>query len=217
MTNDRLDLVIAGLGSQPLAYACFVLARMAQNRGLEVHILEPEKTACKALAHVRIGKKAQRAPIGEGEADLLVGLEPVDAIRALGYLKKDGVAILNAPESLCNEQLSKALPDVEDPMARLNSFRTERKDALSMARQMGSPIALVTILLGMLSRHMSFSQFDWRHAIGSSVPRKTFALNIHAFEAGRGEAEAEAAPQTRSLMDESDMTKKDDECSDTTM
>lgn len=217
MNNDRLDLVIAGLGSQPLAYACFVLARMAQNRGLEVHILEPEKTDCKALAHIRIGKKAIRTPIGKGEADILVGLEPVDAVRSLCYLKKDGIAILNAPDTLSNDMFARSLPDVADPMALLGSFRTEHKDALTMARQLGSPIALVTILLGMLSRHMSFSDFDWRHAIGSSVPRKTFALNIRAFQAGRGEAEYEAEPMQRSLLDESDMTKKDDECSDTTM
>lgn len=216
MNNDCLNLVITGLGSQPLAYACFVLARMAQNKGLEVQILEPADAGVKAMAHVRIAKKAPRTPIGAGEADVLLGLEPADAVRALSYLRKDGLAIVNMPDRLTEEALSAALPEVEKPLALLESYRLERKDTLSLARTIGIPVALVTALLGMLSKHLPFSSFDWRHAIGSSVPRKTFAANIQAFLEGRGEAEDEPAPQ-RSLIDQSDITKKDDECSDTTM
>lgn len=214
MNNTSLNMVIAGLGNQPLAYACFVLARMAQNKGLEVQILEPQGTAVRAMAHVRIAPKASRTPIGEGEADVLLGLEPADAIRALPYLKKNGLAVINMPDGLTNEALAAALPEVQSPLSLLEDYTVDHMDTLTMARRMGLPVAIVTILLGVLSKHLPFSSFDWRHAIGSSVPRKTFAANIQAFLEGRGEADA--APQ-RSLIDQADMTKKDDECSDTTM
>lgn len=216
MDQNSLDLVIAGLGDQPLAYACFVLARLAQNKGLEVQILQPQTSACKGLAHVRIAPKATRNPIGEGQADILLGLEPADAVRALPFLKKDGIAVVNMPDSLTEEALSKAVPEVEQPLARLQGCNLDRMDTLTMARRMGLPVAVVTILLGMLSKHLPFSSFDWRHAIGCSVPRKTFAGNIQAFMAGRGEAEEQPAPRC-SLIDDADMTKKDDECSDITM
>lgn len=220
MENKTLDIVIAGMGSQPLAYACFVLARMAQNKGLDVQILEPEGTPCKALAHVRIGRKATRNLIAEGEADVLLGLEPVDALKAVRYLKKGGLAVINGPDDLSNERLAPAFPDVENPLSLLEGYQVEHRDTLTLSREMGAPVAVVTILLGMLSKHLPFSQFDWKHAIGSSVPRKTFAVNINAFLVGRGEAEADYddendAPK-RSLLDQSE-TKKDDECSETIM
>lgn len=220
MAKETLDIVIAGLGSQPLAFACFVLARMAQNKGLDVQILEPENTPCKALAHVRIAKKAARSLIPQGEADILVGLEPVDAIKALPYLKKGGLALVNGPDDLSNERLASSFPEVEKPLSLLEGYQVEHRDTLTLSRQMGAPVAVVTILLGMLSKHLPFSQFDWKHAIGSSVPRKTLAVNINAFLVGRGEAEADENEEDvqvkRSLLDESE-TKKDDECSETTM
>ena len=215
MTKETLDIVIAGLGSQPLAFACFVLGRMAQNKGLDVQILEPEDANCKALAHVRIAPKADRHPIALGEADVLVGLEPVDAIRALPYLKKDGIALMNAPDDLSNERLSSVFPDVEKPLSQLEGYRVEHRDTLTLSRQLGSPTALVTALLGMLSKHLPFAAYDWQHAIGSSVPRKTLAANLDAFLEGRGETK-EAESGKRNLLDQSE-TKKDDECFETTM
>ncbi len=214
MAKETLNLVIAGLGSQPLAFACFVMARLAQNKGLDVQIFEPEGSGCKALAHVRIGQKPARAPIGNEEADVLIGLEPIDAIKALPYLKKDGLLLFNSPDTLTNDMLASAFPDVKAPLSLLDGYRVEKRDTLTMSKKMGAPIAMVTILLGMLSKHLPFSAFDWQHAIGCSVPRKTIGINIDAFLAGRGEDDAE--PVKRSLLDQSE-TKKDDQCSETTM
>ena len=128
MTKETLDLVIAGLGSQPVAFACFVLARMAQNKGLDVQILEPQDTGCKALAHVRIGQKASRNPIGQGEADVLIGLEPVDALKAVSFLKKDGLAVINGPEKLTNEMLATSFPDMKEPLSLLDGYQVEHQD-----------------------------------------------------------------------------------------
>lgn len=214
MTKETLDLVIAGLGSQPVAFASFILARMAQNKGLDVQILEPQNTACKALAHVRIAQKASRNPIAPGEADVLIGLEPVDALKAISLLKKDGLAVINGPEKLTNDMLAPSFPDVKEPLSLLEGYQVEHRDTLTLAKKLGAPIALVTILLGMLSKHLPFSEFDWKHAIGSSIPRKTFAVNMNAFMMGRGETDAE--PVKCNLMDET-LTKRDDECSETTM
>ena len=215
MAKETLDIVITGFGSQPLAFACFVLARMAQNKNLDVQILEPEGTPCKAIAHVRIAEKASRTPISQGEADVLLGLEPIDTIKALVYLKKGGLVLFNSPDDLNNEQLASVFPEVEKPLSLFESFQAEHRDTLSIARQMGAPTALVTVLLGMLSKHLPFNRFDWQHAIGSAVPRKTLAVNLDAFLLGCGE-EVEEQTDKRSLLDESE-TKKDDECYETTM
>lgn len=216
VSHESLDLVIAGIGNQPLAFACFVLARMAQAKGLEVQILEPKDTPCNAVAHVRIGRKAPRDLIAKGQAHALIGLEPVDAIKALYYLNPNGMAVCNLPDNLTNEMLAKHFPDTEKPLDLLNGYQIIRRDAFSKAKQLGMPTAIVTILLGMLSKELPFSEYEWKHAIASSLPRRIFAPNIQGFMLGRGE-EDDAPVKRSSLLDETDMTKKDDECSDTTM
>jgi Pyruvate/2-oxoacid:ferredoxin oxidoreductase gamma subunit len=214
VANNSLDLVITGLGNQPLAFACFVLARMAQNQGMDVQILQPQ--GADATAYVRIAQKAERRAIGQGEANILLGLDPVAAMKALPLLSKQGLAVINMPDQLTDQMLESALPDVKNPLALLEEYRVERRDALSEAKKAGLPMVAVTILLGMLSKHLPFSAYDWQHAIGSSVPRKVFAANMDAFLSGRGVNKIDPAPQ-RSLIDQSETTKKDDECSETTM
>lgn len=214
MANNSLDLVITGLGNQPLAFACFVLARMAQNQGMDVQILQPQGE--EATAYVRIAKKAERRAIGQGEASILLGLDPVAAIKALPLLNKQGLAVINMPDQLTDQMLESVLPDVKSPLSLLKEYRVERRDALTEAKKAGLPMVAVTILLGMLSKHLPFSAYDWQHAIGSSVPRKVFAANMDAFLSGRGVNKADPAPR-QSLIDQSETTKKDDECSETTM
>lgn len=214
MANNSLDLVITGLGNQPLAFACFVLARMAQNQGMDVQILQPQGE--EATAYVRIAKKAERRAIGQGEASILLGLDPVAAIKALPLLNKQGLAVINMPDQLTDQMLESVLPDVKSPLSLLKEYRVERRDALIEAKKAGLPMVAVTILLGMLSKHLPFSAYDWQHAIGSSVPRKVFAANMDAFLSGRGVNKADPAPR-QSLIDQSETTKKDDECSETTM
>lgn len=216
MANNSLDLVITGLGNQPLAFACFVLARMAQNQGMDVQILQPQGED--ATAYVRIAKKAERKAIGQGEASVLLGLDPVAAIKALPLLNKQGLAVINMPDQLTDQMLEGVLPDVKSPLSLLQEYRVERRDALSEAKKAGLPMVAVTILLGMLSKHLPFSAYDWQHTIGSSVPRKVFAANMDAFLSGRGVNKADPAPAPQSsLIDQSETTKKDDECSETTM
>lgn len=216
MANNSLDLVITGLGNQPLAFACFVLARMAQNQGMDVQILQPQGE--EATAYVRIAKKAERRAIGQGEASILLGLDPVAAIKALPLLNKQGLAVINMPDQLTDQMLESVLPDVKSPLSLLKEYRVERRDALTEAKKAGLPMVAVTILLGMLSKHLPFSAYDWQHAIGSSVPRKVFAANMDAFLSGRGVNKADPAPAPQSsLIDQSETTKKDDECSETTM
>ena len=214
MANNSLDLVITGLGNQPLAFACFVLARMAQNQGMDVQILQPQGE--EATAYVRIAKKAERRAIGQGEASILLGLDPVAAIKALPLLNKQGLAVINMPDQLTDQMLESVLPDVKSPLSLLKEYRAERRDTLTEAKKAGLPMVAVTILLGMLSKHLPFSAYDWQHAIGSSVPRKVFAANMDAFLSGRGVNKADPAPR-QSLIDQSETTKKDDECSETTM
>ena len=187
---------------------------MAQNQGMDVQILQPQGE--EATAYVRIAKKAERRAIGQGEASILLGLDPVAAIKALPLLNKQGLAVINMPDQLTDQMLESVLPDVKSPLSLLKEYRVERRDALTEAKKAGLPMVAVTILLGMLSKHLPFSAYDWQHAIGSSVPRKVFAANMDAFLSGRGVNKADPAPR-QSLIDQSETTKKDDECSETTM
>ena len=77
-----------------------------------------------------------------------------------------------------------------DPLAdaALAGHSVEAVDALSIAIEAGSQKAVNLVLLGVLSRHLPFSDEAWKQAIAASVPRSTMAVNIQAFEAGRAAA-----------------------------
>ena len=73
------------------------------------------------------------------------------------------------------------------PEAPLDGFsqKVECADALTIAAECGNQKALNLVLLGMLSRHLEFSEEAWKESIAACVPQKTLAINLAAFERGR--------------------------------
>jgi len=73
------------------------------------------------------------------------------------------------------------------PEAPLSGFaqKVECADALGIAAECGSQKALNLVLLGMLSRHLSFSEEAWKTSIAACVPAKTLETNLAAFARGR--------------------------------
>ena len=54
-----------------------------------------------------------------------------------------------------------------------------------IAAECGNQKALNLVLLGMLSRHLDFSEEAWKNAIAACVPAKTLEINLAAFARGR--------------------------------
>jgi len=58
-------------------------------------------------------------------------------------------------------------------------------DALSLAEEAGSPKAVNVVLIGVLSKQMSFPEEVWLKAIDETVPARFLEMNRKAFALGR--------------------------------
>ncbi|MGC9071852.1 MAG: indolepyruvate oxidoreductase subunit beta [Acidilobus sp.] len=93
--KGRLNIVLVGVGGQGLITAARVLAEAAVNGGTKALVAETHGLSQRGGAvevHVRIGNVY--APlVPQGEADLVVGFEMIEAARGMRYLDRDGVLI----------------------------------------------------------------------------------------------------------------------------
>ena len=190
MSKPAFDLVIVGVGGQGTLLASRILGRLALTAGLNVKVSEVHGMSQRGgsvITHVRVGDAVHAPLVGLGTADYLLSFEALEAARAAAYLKDNGVVIVSeqriAPMSVITG--ASAYPSEPLMYASLANQRVEAVDALTLAVEAGSQKAVNLVLLGTLSKHLPFTDEQWKQAIASSVPRATMAVNIKAFEAGR--------------------------------
>ena len=190
MNKPVFDVVIVGVGGQGTLLASKILGKLAMSQGLGVKVSEVHGMSQRGgsvITHVRIGEAVHAPLVALGGADYLISFEALEAVRAAAYLKPSGVVIANSQRIFPMPVITGAMQYPSDPLkdAALAGHTVESVDALALAVEAGSQKAVNLVLLGILSAHLPFADDDWKHAIASSVPRSTMAVNIKAFEAGR--------------------------------
>lgn len=140
------------------------------------------------VTHVKISEETVNSPlIEEGDADIIIAFEELEAYRWLPYLKKGGTMYVNTQQIL---PMPVILGQVEYPdgiMARLEEKTGAVKafDALRIAEECGSVKAVNVVLLGAASKDMPFDEEAWIKVIEENVKPKFIELNKKAFEMGR--------------------------------
>lgn len=91
------NVLLAGVGGQGTVLASRLIAAAALSRGEIAHTAETIGMAQRGgsvVSHVRIGEGVYSPLIPHGTADVLIGFEPAEAVRALPYLKAGGTAVV---------------------------------------------------------------------------------------------------------------------------
>ncbi|MBE6768827.1 MAG: pyruvate ferredoxin oxidoreductase [Ruminococcaceae bacterium] len=91
------NVLLAGVGGQGTVLASRLIAAAALAHGETAHTAETIGMAQRGgsvVSHVRIGEGAHSPLIPHGTADVLIGFEPAEAVRALPYLKAGGTAVV---------------------------------------------------------------------------------------------------------------------------
>jgi indolepyruvate ferredoxin oxidoreductase, beta subunit len=188
----KLDICISGVGGQGSLTASRILGEAATRAGLEVVVGEIHGMAQRGgvvESTVRIG--GARGPIiSDGRADVLLGFEPVEAVRALGKAGPQTLVIVNTrciiPFTVSLE--GSEYPKVEDLLAEVRKVtpRLVALDAADVAQKAGSGQAVNTVMLGVLAGAIAlpFPRETLLEVIEESVPRKALPQNRQAFQAG---------------------------------
>ncbi|MCQ6962035.1 indolepyruvate oxidoreductase subunit beta [Methanolobus chelungpuianus] len=186
------DLVIAGVGGQGAILASDIVGRAAVKEGLSIRAAETHGMAQRGgsvVNHIRIGcELGSMIPLGG--ADVLLALEPSEALRYLDYLAEDGIVIVNTAPILPVTVTSGLClyPGIEEMMASLEGKRKVIGfNATRVALGAGNVQAMNVVMVGAVSNYLPVSPEVMLDCVRELVPPKTVDVNIKAFELGRAQ------------------------------
>ncbi len=186
------NIVIAGVGGQGILTIATIIDLAAMELGLyvkqaEVHGMSQRGGAVES--HLRISSEpiySDLIPIGK--ADLILSIEPMEAIRHLPFLSPEGV-IVTAVEPYKN------IPNYPVKEGVMTAIKESGKHMLveadALAREAGSPRAFNMVILGAASPYLGISEEHLEKAIVRFFKRKgedIVNVNVNAFRLGREHA-----------------------------
>ena len=193
-------LIIVAVGGQGNLLASKVLGEAALLADLPVRMSEIHGMAQRGgvVESAVVFGDTDSTIISDGEADVLLGFEPSETLRALNKCNADTVVITNtAPLPPFTVAIGKGTyPDIQElqELIRNKTARLIAFDAQALAKQAGNIMSLNMVLLGSLIQTgiMPLSADNVKEAIQTSTKKAFVDINIKAFELGF-EAAAKAA------------------------
>jgi len=188
--NNVISIIFCGVGGQGILLASEVMAEVALAAGLDVKKSEIHGMAQRGgsvFSHVRFGKKVYSPVVPLGSGDYLVSFEELEALRYSPYLKRDAFIIVNTQKINPITVLAKEASYPEDCIGMLKKeFKNVIPiDALSKAQEAGSFRAVNSVIIGALSKMLSFDKALWLDVLIKKVPKKAKEANVKAFLLGR--------------------------------
>jgi len=185
----KYDVIFAGVGGQGVLSIASVIAGAAMNEGLEVRQSEVHGMAQRGgavLAHLRISdKKIAGDLVPKGAADLIVSMEPLEALRYVSYLKQNGL-VVTAAEPFINIP---DYPDIEEVHSMIKSLpRWRIVHAASLAKEAGLAKTVNTVMVGAASCFLPVKSQSLETAIEGAFIKKDpsiAAANTKAFKLGQ--------------------------------
>lgn len=191
--TSECNILVVGIGGQGVMTAAEILAEAAIASGLDVKKTEVAGMSQRGgvvTSHVRCGQHVLSPQIGLGQADVLLGFEPAEAMRWSHYLKRDGVARVNTLR-LTPPVVSLGLYDYpDDPVAtmRESGIAVQDFDAGAVARGLGDIRLVNSVMLGAIADSLPLSAEVLKNCVLSRFAGKgpqVLELNRQAFDAGR--------------------------------
>ncbi len=187
--NGTKSILLVGVGGQGTILASKILSEGLVRRGYDVKMSEihgMSQRGGSVTTHVRYGANVASPVVPEGEADVLVAFEKVEAARWLRYLRKGGTLVVNDFEIYSLPVLTGAAEYPEGVTEKLKAAvpKTKAFNAGEIAESLGGIKAQNIVLLGALVRAMGLLDIDWESVLKELIPEKLLDLNLRAFRAG---------------------------------
>ncbi len=182
------NIMIVGVGGQGTLLTSRILGGITVASGYDVKLSEVHGMAQRGgsvVTYVRYGEQVAEPIVEEGQADVLIAFERLEALRYAHFLKKDGVIIVNDQRI---DPMPVVTGNAEYPENILKHLKEKYQvisvDAMKEALELGNSRVFNVIILGVAAKHMEFSKEMWIEVIRNTVPPKTVDMNIRAFEKG---------------------------------
>lgn len=188
----KTDIVLAGVGGQGILSIATILANAALAENLhikqaEVHGMSQRGGDVHSMLRLSSDPIASDL-IRRGTADLVVSLEPMEALRYVPFLSKKGWIVTNTVPFLNIEKY----PEMETIMTDLERHgNVVAFDVDTVAKEVASPRTSNMVLLGAASPFIELDADAIERAIATVFGPKGDAIvemNVKAFRAGRERA-----------------------------
>jgi indolepyruvate ferredoxin oxidoreductase beta subunit len=193
---DTKRLVIVAVGGQGNLLASSVLGEAALLSGVPLHMSEIHGMAQRGgvVESALVFGDANSTIISDGEADVLVGFEPAETLRALQKCNSTTVVITNlAPLMPFTVNIGKGVyPDLAQ-LQKLIRAKTDRLiafNAAALAKEAGNVLAVNMVLLGALTQTgvLPFAADTVKEAMKRKTKKDFLDSNLKAFDLGYAEA-----------------------------
>ena len=184
----KTDIILAGVGGQGILSIATVIGLAAVNNRLnikqaEVHGMSQRGGA--VYSHLRLSDQPIASDlIPLGKADLVLSVEPMEALRYIPYLSPDGWVVSNTNPfvNIAN------YPDLPSLLEQLNRLQNRvLVDADALAAECGNTKASNMVMLGAAVPFLNMDIQEMEKALRSIFERKgedVVAMNISALKAG---------------------------------
>ena len=188
MANNTKNIMIVGVGGQGTLLTSRILGGITVDAGFDVKLSEVHGMAQRGgsvVTFVRYGEKVAEPIVEEGQADVLIAFERLEALRYAHFLKKDGAMVINDWRI---DPITVVTGMAEYPDNIIEELEKEHKvykvNAMEEALKLGNSRVFNIIVLGVAARQMDFSKEAWLNVIEKTVPPKTIEINKKAFLLG---------------------------------
>ena len=185
---ETKNIMIVGVGGQGTLLTSRILGGITVENGYDVKLSEVHGMAQRGgsvVTYVRYGEKVTEPIVEEGQADVLIAFEKLEALRYAHFLKKDGVIIVNDQKIDPMPVVTGVAKYPEGIIEHLSEkYKVISVDAQKEALELGNSRVFNVIILGVAASKMDFEKEQWIAVIKKKVPPKTIDINVKAFERG---------------------------------
>ena len=187
----KTDIILSGVGGQGILTIAAIIGRAAVEAGINVKQSEVHGMAQRGgavVAHLRLSDEPIYSDlIPTGGADVVLGVEPMEALRHAGHLAEGGVLLANSVPVRNIEY-----PEVDEILDQLRALPKHVViDADAMGKEAGSARAMNMVMLGALSAFLDFPEGVFEGMIRAFFERKgekVVEINLTALAAGHAAA-----------------------------
>ncbi len=185
-------LVIVAVGGQGNLLASSVLGEAALLNGVPLRMSEIHGMAQRGgvVESALVFGDGESTIISDGEADLLVGFEPAETMRALNKCNTQTVVITNLAPLMpftVNIGLGK-YPDLTElqNLIRSKTSKLIAFNAAKLAQEAGNPLGVNMVLLGALTQTniLPFTADNVKEAMARKTKKAFLESNLKAFDLG---------------------------------
>ncbi len=181
------NIILAGVGGQGILSIAYIIVNAARSKGLNVKQSEVHGMSQRGgpvYCHVRISSDEIYSDlIPEGKADLILGVEPMEALRYLPYLSSTGTIVTSGA------MFKKSGYDLDQILDKIKEVPgSSIIDSESLAKKAGSPRAQNVVMVGAANKILELEEKSIFNCIEELFAKKKpelVELNFRAFELGK--------------------------------